>query len=80
MSHSSSPNGIDKVFAAVVHGTMWENSTHLGHYGQHINVIWSSMGENLSLEGCEHQRRRPACASALSNQPLCCSLFVKYQS
>ena len=40
--------------------------THLGHYGKHINVIWSSMRENLSLEGCEQQSRRPACASALS--------------
>ena len=25
---------------------------------------------------CEQQRRRPACSSALSDQPLCCSLFV----
>ena len=44
--------------------------------GQHIKVIWSSMREHLSSEICEQQRRRPACASALSDQPLCCSLFV----
>ena len=25
VSHSSSPNGTDKVFATVVHGPMWEN-------------------------------------------------------
>ena len=54
--------------------------TYLGHYGQHITVIWSSMPENLSSEGCEHQRRRAACTSALSDQHLCCSLFVKYHS
>ena len=86
MSHRRSPNRTDEVFATVVHGPMWENSygvacgTHLGHYGQHITVIWSSMPENLSSEGCKHQRRRPACTSALSDQHLCCSLFVKYHS
>ena len=56
---------------------MW---THLGHYGQLITVIWSSMPENLSSEGCKHQRGRPASTSALSDQHLCCSLFVKYHS
>ena len=86
MSHSSSPNGPDKVFATVVHAPMLENliwvacGTHFGHYGQHILVIWSSMPENLSSEGCEQQRRRPACTSALSDQHLCCSLFVKCHS
>ena len=29
---------------------------------------------------CEQQRRRPACASAQSGQPLCYSLSVKYDS
>ena len=37
-----------------------------------------STGEKLSLEVCEQQRRRPACASAKSDQRLCCSLFGKY--
>ena len=41
--------------------------THLGHYVQYITVIWSSMPENLSSEGCEHQRHRLACTSALSD-------------
>ena len=49
MSHSSSPNGTDKVFSTVVHGPMRENPYRLhmgpilGHYGQHIKVIWSSV-------------------------------------
>ena len=86
MSHSSSPNGTDKVFATVVHGPMRENPYRLhvgpilGHYGQHIKVIWSSVRENLSSESCQQQKRRPACTSALSDQPLCCSLFVMYRS
>ena len=57
--------------------------TDLGHYGQHIKVIWSLMRENSGGGGGgggEQERCRPACASALSDQPLCCSLFVKYQS
>ena len=54
---------------------------HLDHYGQHIKVIWSLMRETLSLgRGDEQERRRSACASALSNQLLCCSLFVKCHS
>ena len=36
MSHSSSPNGTDKVFATVVHGHMWENP-----YGWHVGPIGS---------------------------------------
>ena len=59
---------------------MVASGTHLGHYGKHITVIWSSMPGNLSSEGCEQQRRRPACSSALSDQHICCSLFVKYHS
>ena len=81
MSHSSSPNGTDKVFATVVHGPILVAcGTHLGHYGQHIKVILSSMRENLSSESCQQQKRRPACTSALSDHPLCCSLFVMYHS
>ena len=38
--------------------------THLGHYGQHVKVIWASMRENLYSGGCEQQRCRPACTSA----------------
>ena len=45
---------------------------------------WASMRETLSSGegggggGCEQHRRRPACASAQSDQRLCYSLFGKY--
>ena len=42
------------------------------------HIIWASMRENLSSGVCEQQRRRPACASAQSDQRLCYSLFEKY--
>ena len=38
---------------------------------------WASLRENLSSEVCEQQRRRPACASAQSDQRLCYSRFGK---
>ena len=41
-------------------------------------LIWASTRENLSLEVCKQHRRRPACASAQSDQRLCCSLLGKY--
>ena len=40
--------------------------------------IWASTRENLSSGVCEQHRRRPACASAQSDQRLCYSLFGKY--
>ena len=40
--------------------------------------IWASTRENLYSEVCEQQRRRPACASAQSDQRLCFSHFEKY--
>ena len=40
--------------------------------------IWASSRENLSSEVYEQQRRRPACASAQSDQRLCYSLNGKY--
>ena len=46
MSHSSSPNGTDKVFAAVVHGPMCKNA-----YGLHVVPIWVIMGNTLRLYG-----------------------------
>ena len=77
MSHSSCPNGTDKVFATVVHGPnvgkpIWVAcGTHLDHYGQYIKVIRSLMRETLSSGGGggggEQERRRSACASALSD-------------
>ena len=41
-------------------------------------INWASSRENLSSGVCEQHRRRPACASAQSDQRLCYSLFWKY--
>ena len=41
-------------------------------------IIWARTRENLSSGVCEQHRRRPACASAQSDQRLCYSLFKKY--
>ena len=43
-----------------------------------VSAIWASTRENLSSVVCEQHRRRPACASAQSDQRLCYSLFIKY--
>ena len=43
-----------------------------------LNINWALMQENLSSGVCEQQRRRPACASAQSDQHLCYSLCGKY--
>ena len=40
--------------------------------------IWALARENLSSEVCEQQRRRPACASAQTDQRLYYSLTGKY--
>ena len=37
--------------------------------------IWARSCENVSYAICEQQRRRSACASAQSDQRLCCSLL-----
>ena len=39
--------------------------------------IWALARENLSLGVCEQHRRRPACASAQSDQRLCYLVFEK---
>ena len=36
--------------------------------------IWARSCENVSFAICEQQRRRSACASAQSDQHLCCPL------
>ena len=41
------------------------------------DLIWATSQENLSSGVGEQQRRRPACASAQSDQCLCYSLFRK---
>ena len=38
---------------------------------------WASMAENMSSEGCEQQRRRPACASVQTDQRLYYLLTIK---
>ena len=42
-------------------------------------LIWASARENLSSGVCEQHRRRPACASAQSDQRLCYSQFGNYR-
>ena len=44
------------------------------------DINWASPRENLSSVVCELQRRRPACASAQSDQRLCFSLIGKYHN
>ena len=39
---------------------------------------WASSRENMFLGNGEHNRRRPSCASAQSDQRLCYSLIEKY--
>ena len=41
-------------------------------------VKWASTRENLSSGVCEQHRRRPACASAQSDQRLCYLRYGKY--
>ena len=54
MSHSSSPNGTDKIlqqwYMDPCGKPIWVAwGTHLAHYGQHIKVIWSSIREKTIL-------------------------------
>ena len=39
-----------------------------------LRIKWARPWENVSYAICEQQRRRSACASAQSDQHLCCSL------
>ena len=41
-------------------------------------MIWAGPWENVSYVICEQQRRKSACASAQSDQRLCCSLLRQY--
>ena len=49
----------------------WFGEFQVGFYVGHVRA---SMRKNLSLGDCEQHRRRPACASAQSDQRLCYSL------
>ena len=42
---------------------------------RNMHFKWAATQENLSSKVCEQHRRRPACASAQSNQRLCYSFF-----
>ena len=67
----------------LMHGFSYLKYTHSGPLNfttadPFIAYIWASRRENLSSGVCEQQRRRPACASAKTDQCLCYSLFGKY--
>ena len=47
----------------------------LEHEHKILLIIWARSCENVSYAICEPQRRRSACASAQSDQRLCCSLL-----
>ena len=42
------------------------------------NILFGPQGKNLSSGVCEQHRRRPACASAQSDQRLCYSLISAF--
>ena len=48
------------------------------NHGEKLEIKWASSRENLSSGFCEQHRRRPACASAQSDQRLCCLRFETY--
>ena len=52
----------------------------ISHLLLNINIKWASTQENLSSGICEQQKRRPAFASAQSDQRLCFSLIEKYHT
>ena len=53
-------------------GSLW--AAHIGY------MVLNARKPVFEGGGCEQERCRPVCVSALSDQPLCCSLFVKYHS
>ena len=64
----------------VKHSTTEPLRSH-SSYGTQVarnSIIWASTRENLSSGVCEQQSRRPACASAQSDQRLCYSPLGKY--
>ena len=53
------------------------NNLHQGNLSRK-EYIWAEPWENVSYVICEQQRRRSACASAQSDQRLCCLLLRQY--
>ena len=86
MSHSSSPNGTDKYLQ------QWSmdpcGKTHIGCMWDPFGSLWATHKGYMVLDarnpvfgtGGEQERPRLACTSALSDQLLNCSLFVKCHS
>ena len=54
-----------------------EDTTSVLLVGAIKNIIWASTRENLFSGVCKQHRRRPACASAQTDQRLCYSLIEK---
>ena len=48
------------------------------HFVDRASIKWATTRENMSSGVSEQHRRRPACASVQSDQPLCYLLFGKY--
>ena len=65
-------------FWTIRHETWIEYNVHVS--SQYPVIIWASTRENLSSGVCGQHRRRPACASAQSDQRLRYSRFVKYHT
>ena len=58
------------------HNGIWANSVDPDHTP--APAVWARSCENVSYAICEQQRCRSACASAQSDQHLCCSLLRQY--
>ena len=52
MSHSSSPNGTDNVFATVVHGPMWKKS-HMSCMWDPFWSLWATHNGHMVLNARE---------------------------
>ena len=62
----------------VVRGRLPGKIVILLQYKYNVQITWASTRETLSSVVCEQQRRRPACASAQSDQRIYYSLIGKY--
>ena len=58
------------------HNWVWANSVDPDQTP--APAVWARSCENVSYAICEQQRCRSACASAQSDQHLCCSLLRQY--
>ena len=73
------PRGTVDQYVVCGCGVSWSYSlASFRRTGMICSIILASMRENLSSGVCEQHRRRPACASAQSDQRLCYSRFVKH--